>query len=87
MSLIYTLLVFLGWLIRDVHKLCQDIENDPIIKDHMADLGCLLVCMFGDFLAPVLVAGHMVSNLDFGDEPEDEGEGSQNLTFAWTQGI
>ena len=27
--------------IRDVHKLCQDIKNDPIIKDQMASLGCL----------------------------------------------
>ena len=29
--------------IRDVHKLRQDIENHLIIKDQMADLGCLLV--------------------------------------------
>ena len=41
--------------IRDVHKLRQDIENDPIIKDQMAGLGCLLVCTFGNFLAPALV--------------------------------
>ena len=76
MPLIYTLLVFLGWIIRDVHKLCQDIEHDPIIKDQVADLGCLSVCMFGNFLAPVLVAAHMVSNVDLGDESKDEGEGS-----------
>ena len=31
--------------IRDVKKLCQDIENGPIIKDEMAGLGCLLVCI------------------------------------------
>ena len=30
--------------IRDVKKLQQDIENDLIIKDQMASLGCLLVC-------------------------------------------
>ena len=29
--------------IIDVKKLQQDIENDPIFKDHMAQLGCLLV--------------------------------------------
>ena len=27
--------------IKDVKKLQQDIENDPIIKDQMAGLGCL----------------------------------------------
>ena len=32
------------WLkIKDVKKLQQDIENDPIIKDQMANLGCLCV--------------------------------------------
>ena len=30
--------------IRDVHKLQPDIENDLIIKDQMARLGCLSVC-------------------------------------------
>ena len=59
--------------IRDVKKLQQDIENDPIIKDQMANLGCLLVCTFGNFLAPVLVAAHTVNNLDLGDELENEG--------------
>ena len=39
----------------------------------MANLGCLLVCTFGNFPAPVLVAAHTVNNLDLGDEPEDEG--------------
>ena len=28
--------------IRDIKKLQQDIENDPIIKDQMANLACLL---------------------------------------------
>ena len=59
--------------IRDVKKLRQDIENDPIIKDQMADLGCLLVCTFGSFLAPVSVAVHTVNNLDVGHESENEG--------------
>ena len=39
----------------------------------MADVGHLLVCMFGKRLAPVLVAAHTVSNLDLGDEFESEG--------------
>ena len=58
--------------IRDVHKLRQDIENDPIIKDQMADLGCLLVSTFGNFLWPVLVSAHTVNNLDLGNELESE---------------
>ena len=29
--------------IRDVKKLQQDIDNNPIVKDQMAQLGCLLV--------------------------------------------
>ena len=47
--------------IRDVHKLQQDIENDPIIKDQLAGLGCLLVYRFGNLLAPVSVAAHGIS--------------------------
>ena len=50
--------------IKNVHKLCQDIENDPIIKDHMVDLSCLSVCAFGNFLAPVLVIAYTINNLD-----------------------
>ena len=61
------------WLkIRDIKKLQQDIENDPIIKDQMANLGCFLACTLGNFLAPVLVAAHTINNVDFGDGPEDE---------------
>ena len=59
--------------IRDVTKLQQNIENDPIIKDQMANLGCLLVCTFDNFLVPVLVAVHTVNNLDLGYESEHEG--------------
>ena len=61
------------WLkIKDVKKLRQDIENDPIIKDQMANLGCLFVCTFGNNLAPVLIAADTANNLEFGGEPEDE---------------
>ena len=70
----------ISWVvkIRDVQKLQQDIENDPIIKDQMADLGCLLVCTFGNFLAPVLVAVHTMNNLDLGHEPCYEKEGYES---------
>ena len=61
------------WLkIRDVKKLREDIENDPVFKDQMANLGCLLVCTFGNFLAPVLVAAHTGNNLDLDDKPENK---------------
>ena len=64
------------WLkIKGVKKLRQDIEDDPIIKDQMAGLGRLLMCTFGDYLAPVLIAAHTYSNLDFGDESENKNEG------------
>ena len=70
---LYSTGIFRWFQIKDVKRLQQDIENDPIIKDQMANLGCLLVCTFGNFLAPVLVAAHTVNNLDLSDEPEDEG--------------
>ena len=41
----------------------------------MANLGCLLVCTFGNFLALDLVAAHTVNNLDLGHEQGLENEG------------
>ena len=67
------------WLkIKDVKKLRQDIENDPIIKDQMAVLGCLFVCTFGNYLTPILIAAHTANNIDFGDEQCHEDEGYEN---------
>ena len=63
--------------IRYVKKLHHDIENDPIIKDQMANLGCFLVFTFSNFLAPFLVAAHTVNNLDLGNELENEGYESE----------
>ena len=40
----------------------------------MANIGCLLVCTFGNFLVPFLVVGHAVNNLDLGDEQGYENE-------------
>ena len=31
----------------------------------MANLGCLLVCTFGNFLAPTLIAAHTANSVDF----------------------
>ena len=41
----------------------------------MANLDCLLVCTFGNFLAPVLVAAHRLNNLDLGNQQDLENEG------------
>ena len=78
MLLICILLEFVGWLKTDVKKLQQNIENDPIIKDQMANLDCLLVCTFGNFLVLVLVAAQIVNNLDLGDEQDYENEGYES---------
>ena len=43
----------------------------------MANLGCLLVYTFGDYLAPILVDVQTVEILDHGDEPENEGYKSE----------
>ena len=37
-------------------------EDDPIIKDSMDDIGTLLVGTFGKLLAPMLVVAHTVNN-------------------------
>ena len=62
----YSIIISQVIKIRGIKKLQQDIENDLIIKDQMVNLGCLLVCTFGNFLASVLVALHTVDNLDLG---------------------
>ena len=60
--------------IRDVKKVLQEIKYDPVIQDQMVNLGCFLVCTFGNFLAPVLVGVHTLNNLDLGDQPENKDE-------------
>ena len=65
-----------GWLkIKDVKNY---FENDPIIKDQMASLGCLFVCTFDNYLAPVLISAHTANNLDFADEPENKNDGYES---------
>ena len=66
------------WLkIKDVKKLQQVFENDPIIKDQIAVLGCLFVLTLGNYPTPVLIAALTANNVDFGDEPEKEGYESE----------
>ena len=44
----------------------------------MATLGCFLVCIFGNFVAPVLVAAQTVNNLDISHEQRFENEGYES---------
>lgn len=60
---------------RYIKKLQQDIDNNMIIKDQMATLGCLLVFTFDNFLVPVSVAVHRISNLDLRHEQGFENKG------------
>ena len=51
-----------------------DVKNDRIIKDQMANIGCLLVRTFSNFLVAVLVAAHTANYLDLGQEQGLENE-------------
>ena len=48
--------------IDDINHLKMDIDEDPIIKDSMAEIGGLLVFTFGRWLAPLLVAAHTANH-------------------------
>ena len=75
------------WLkIKGVKKLRQDIENDQIIKDQMADLGCLYMCTFDNYLTSILIAAHTGNNVDFDNEPENEDYESEEPYLDLTQG-
>ena len=44
----------------------------------MANLSCLFVCTFGNFIASVLVAAHTLNNLDLEDEQGRENYGYES---------
>ena len=44
--------------IDSIDQLNKDIDEDPIIRDSTAEVGALLVEMFGRYLAPLLVLAH-----------------------------
>ncbi|XP_057297206.1 uncharacterized protein LOC130626120 [Hydractinia symbiolongicarpus] len=48
--------------IDDVEALRNDLENDPIIRESMTELGILVYTAFGKFLAPLLVAAHTINH-------------------------
>ena len=48
--------------IEDMEQLRKDIDEDPIIKDSMADIGALMVSTFGKWLSSILIACHMANH-------------------------
>ena len=57
--------------IDSLEGLKRDINNDPIIRDSMAEIGGLLVYTFGRALAPILVIAHTANHVDFKAVGED----------------
>lgn len=51
-----------------MQKLQQDIENHPIIRYQMVNLGCHFVFYFGNFYAPVLFPAGVVTVLDLDND-------------------
>ena len=48
--------------IDDMEQLRKGIDEDPIIKDSMADIGALMVSTFGKWLSPILIACHTANH-------------------------
>ena len=48
--------------IDDIEQLRKDINEDPIIKDSMTDIGILMVSTFGKWLLLILVACHTANH-------------------------
>ena len=49
--------------IDDLEQLKKDINDDPIIKDSMADIGALMLVTFGKWLSPMLIACHTANHV------------------------
>ena len=58
--------------INNVDQLRKDIDEDPIIKESMADMGALLVGTFGAYLTPILIAAHTANHVEGLAETEDK---------------
>ena len=64
--------------IDSVEQLRKDIDNDPIIKESMADVGALMVGTFGRFLAPLLIAAHTANHTEGFVEGSSDSENKQD---------
>ena len=58
--------------IDDLKQLKKDINDDPIIRDSMADIGGLLLITLGKWLSPMLIACHTANHLDRTKKEEEE---------------
>ena len=59
---IYSNGVFKVLRIDDMEQLRKDIDEDPIIKDSMADIGALMVSTLGKWLSPIMIACHTANH-------------------------
>ena len=50
--------------IDDIAQMRKEIDEDPVIKDCMVDIGAAMVCTFGRFLAPLLVIAHTANHTE-----------------------
>ena len=50
--------------IDDIEQLCRNINENPITKDSMADIGILMVSTFGKWLLPIVVACHTANHTE-----------------------
>ena len=50
--------------VDDIEQLRKDIDEDPIIKDSMADISASMVTTFRKWLSPVLVACHTANHIE-----------------------
>ena len=48
--------------IDNMEQLRENIDEDPIIKDSMADIGGRMVSTFGKWLSPILIACHTANH-------------------------
>ena len=60
--------------IDDIEQLRRDIDEDPIIKDSMADIGVLMVTTFGRWLSPIVVTFYMVNHYEAFNSWEEQPE-------------
>ena len=68
--------------IDSIEQLRRDIDDDPIIKDSMAEVGALLVSAFGPWLSPLLVLAHTANRcqgLQPSSESLENGEGDDEV--------
>ena len=54
----------------DMKQLRKDIDEDPIIKDSMVDIGALMVSTFGKWLSLILIVCHTETHIQGSNNQE-----------------